>query len=144
MPGSDGEGGGRVSVLERSLPLTVLVVDDHPTAREAMHAIVAAVPDARVLVLPAAGAPADVADLLDAVRRARAVEDRPATDCPRLTGRETEVLRLVVTGLTSRQVASRLVLSRRTVENHVQRVMAKLQLHNRVELVRYAIATGLG
>jgi DNA-binding NarL/FixJ family response regulator len=62
---------------------------------------------------------------------------------PRLTERETEVLQLVADGLTSRQVATRLGLSHRTVENHVQSTMRKLQLHNRIELVRYAISQGL-
>ncbi|GGL04580.1 DNA-binding response regulator [Planomonospora parontospora subsp. antibiotica] len=62
---------------------------------------------------------------------------------PRLTERETEVLRLVAKGLSYRQIAERLVLSHRTVQNHVQNTLNKLQLHNRVELVRYAIEQGL-
>ncbi|WP_250575064.1 response regulator [Nonomuraea sediminis] len=64
-------------------------------------------------------------------------------DGPRLTERETEVLRLVAKGLSYRQIADRLVLSHRTVQNHVQNTLGKLQLHNRVELVRYAIEQGL-
>ncbi|RKE18685.1 LuxR family two component transcriptional regulator [Streptomyces sp. TLI_171] len=66
---------------------------------------------------------------------------RPAA--PQLTPRETEVLRLVAKGLSYRQIADRLVLSHRTVQNHVQNTLGKLQLHNRVELVRYAIEQGL-
>jgi DNA-binding NarL/FixJ family response regulator len=62
---------------------------------------------------------------------------------PRLTERETDVLRLVAKGLSARQIAERLVLSHRTVENHVQSTLRKLQLHNRVELARYAIEHGL-
>ena len=62
---------------------------------------------------------------------------------PRLTERETEVLRLVAKGLTYRQIAERLVVSVRTVQNHVQNTLGKLQLHNRSELVRYAIRVGL-
>jgi DNA-binding NarL/FixJ family response regulator len=62
---------------------------------------------------------------------------------PRLTDRETEVLRLVAKGMTARQIAERLHLSHRTVENHVQSTLRKLQLHNRVELARYAIEHGL-
>jgi DNA-binding NarL/FixJ family response regulator len=62
---------------------------------------------------------------------------------PRLTDRETEVLRLVAKGLSYKQIAERLVLSHRTVQNHVQNTLGKLQLHNRVELVRYAIEQGL-
>ena len=66
-----------------------------------------------------------------------------AGDTPRLTDRETEVLRLVAKGLSYKQIADRLVLSHRTVQNHVQNTLNKLQLHNRVELVRYAIRRGL-
>jgi DNA-binding NarL/FixJ family response regulator len=64
-------------------------------------------------------------------------------DEPRLTERETEVLRLVAKGLTARQVAQRLVLSHRTVQNHVQNAMGKLHVRNRAGLVRYAIEAGL-
>ena len=103
---------------------------------------------------------ATAAELVDAVRRTaagdavftpglaglvlgeyrRTAEDESA---PKLTSRETEVLRLVAKGLTARQVAERLVLSHRTVENHVQNTLAKLQLHNRAQLVRYAVEKGL-
>ncbi|MER5766770.1 response regulator transcription factor [Streptomyces sp. NPDC001985] len=64
-------------------------------------------------------------------------------NAPRLTDRETEVLRLVAKGLSYKQIAERLVISHRTVQNHVQNTLGKLQLHNRVELVRYAIERGL-
>ncbi|GGM44903.1 DNA-binding response regulator [Micromonospora sonchi] len=62
---------------------------------------------------------------------------------PRLTERETEVLRLVAKGMSYKQIAERLGLSHRTVQNHVQHTLNKLQLHNRVELTRYAIERGL-
>jgi DNA-binding NarL/FixJ family response regulator len=107
---------------------------------------------------------ASQAELLDAVRRVAAGESvftaglaglvlgeyrrlasGPATtaDVPQLTERELEVLRLIAKGLTAKQVAQRLVLSHRTVENHVQNTLRKLQLHNRTQLVRYAIEQGL-
>ncbi|MEU7891539.1 response regulator transcription factor [Nonomuraea sp. NPDC049152] len=75
----------------------------------------------------------------------RRLATRPQTqpEGPRLTDRETEVLRLVAKGLSYRQIADRLGLSHRTVQNHVQNTLNKLQLHNRVELVRYAIEQGL-
>ena len=60
-----------------------------------------------------------------------------------LTERETEVLRLVATGMTYKQIAAHLFISHRTVQNHVQNTLGKLHLHNRVELVRFAIAKGL-
>ncbi|WP_412740886.1 response regulator [Krasilnikovia sp. MM14-A1259] len=76
--------------------------------------------------------------------RRMAVEPAPADGpAPKLTERETEVLRLVAKGLSYRQIAERLVLSHRTVQNHVQNTLGKLQLHNRVELTRYAIEQGL-
>ena len=77
----------------------------------------------------------------------RRLSDTPAAsadpDTPRLTDRETEVLRLVAKGLSYKQIAERLFLSHRTVQNHVQNTLRKLQLHNRVQLVRYAIEQGL-
>ncbi|MDQ3987957.1 MAG: response regulator transcription factor [Actinomycetota bacterium] len=105
---------------------------------------------------------ASVDELADAVRRTaagdtvftpglaglvlgeyRRMAAAPEPDTPQLTERETEVLRLVAKGLTARQIADRLVISHRTVENHVQSTLRKLQLHNRVELARYAIEHGL-
>lgn len=67
----------------------------------------------------------------------------PVGAVPHLTDRETEVVRLVVEGLTARQIATRLVLSPRTVENHVQRVLRKFAVPGRAALVRYAIENGL-
>lgn len=62
---------------------------------------------------------------------------------PSLTERETEILRHVAKGLTAKQIAERLSLSHRTVENHVQATFRKLQVANRVEATRYAIEHGL-
>ena len=61
---------------------------------------------------------------------------------PRLTTRETEILKLIATGLTYPQIAERLVISPRTVQNHVQNTLVKLQLHNKAQLVRYALEQG--
>jgi DNA-binding NarL/FixJ family response regulator len=75
----------------------------------------------------------------------RRMMEAPAKDplAPKLTERETEVLRLVAKGLSYRDIAERLFLSHRTVQNHVQNTLRKLQMHNRVELTRYAIEQGL-
>jgi DNA-binding NarL/FixJ family response regulator len=73
----------------------------------------------------------------------RRIDDAPDPNTPHLTERETEVLKMVAKGLTSTQIAERLVISHRTVQNHVQNTLRKLQLHNRVELTRYAIEQGL-
>ena len=101
-------------------------------------------------------------ELLDAVRRVaqgdtvftpglaglvlgeyRRLLDAPADDTPKLTERETEVLKMVAKGMSYKQIAERLVLSHRTVQNHVQNTLRKLQLHNRVQLTRWAIEQGL-
>jgi DNA-binding NarL/FixJ family response regulator len=105
---------------------------------------------------------ASTAELLDAVARTTAGEAvfspglaalvlgeyrrigrDEASPAATLTDRETEVLRLVSTGLSARQIADRLVVSHRTVQNHIQNTLRKLQLHNRVELTRWAIDQGL-
>lgn len=62
---------------------------------------------------------------------------------PTLTIRENEVLVLVAKGYTYREIAEKLFLSVKTVQNHVQNILAKLQLHRRYELMRYAIQRGL-
>ncbi len=74
--------------------------------------------------------------------------ERPETAPPggsgeELTLRETEVLRLVAQGYTSQQIAERLSISVNTVETHRARIMGKLGLRGRAELVRYALARGL-
>lgn len=60
-----------------------------------------------------------------------------------LSRREKEVLRLVALGDTNREIAARLYLSVRTVETYRSRIMEKLQLTSRGELVRYALRKGL-
>jgi DNA-binding NarL/FixJ family response regulator len=102
-------------------------------------------------------------ELLDAVRRVaagdtvftpglaglvlgefrRMADPVSSTGESQLTERETEVLKMVAKGLSYKQIAERLVLSHRTVQNHVQNTLRKLHMHNRVELTRYAIEKGL-
>lgn len=60
-----------------------------------------------------------------------------------LTGREVEVLRLLVRGCTNRQIAEDLFLSVRTVESHRANIMQKLELSSRADLVRWAAEHGL-
>ena len=81
--------------------------------------------------------------VLGEFRRLAAAPASDGGDAPRLSERETEILRMVATGLSYKQIATRLSLSHRTVQNHVQNTLGKLQLHNRIELVRYAIEHGL-
>jgi two-component system response regulator NreC len=56
-----------------------------------------------------------------------------------LSAREREVLHLVVDGLTIKEIANRLDITPKTAENHRSRVLAKLNLRNSAELVRYAM-----
>jgi DNA-binding NarL/FixJ family response regulator len=74
----------------------------------------------------------------------RRIADGPAEpEGERLTERETEILKMVAKGMSYKQIAERLVISHRTVQNHVQNTLRKLQMHNRVQLTRYAIEQGL-
>lgn len=81
--------------------------------------------------------------VLGEYRRLSSADRSREPEAPELTPRETEVLRLVAKGLAYKQIAQRLGISHRTVQNHVQNTLTKLHLHNRVELVRYAIDRGL-
>ena len=60
-----------------------------------------------------------------------------------LTAREQEVLRLLAEGLPSKEIAKKLFISPKTVENHRANIMNKLDLHSTIELVRYAAKLGL-
>ena len=60
-----------------------------------------------------------------------------------LTDREQEVLKLIADGLPNQDIADKLTISVKTVERHRANIMAKLNLHNRTELVKYAIRKGL-
>lgn len=62
---------------------------------------------------------------------------------PRLTDREIEILKLVAEGKSNQEIADLLCLSAKTVNGHRTNIMEKLDLHNRTELVKYAIRTGL-
>ena len=61
----------------------------------------------------------------------------------RLSRREQEVLKAVAQGYTNQQVANQLYLSVKTVETYKARIMEKLNLHSRAELVRFALQRGL-
>src|SRR5262249_24960753 len=67
---------------------------------------------------------------------------RPAPSVP-LTAREAEVLRLVASGLTNRQIAGRLAISDKTVARHVSNIFLKLDLSSRSAATAYACKHGL-
>ncbi len=60
-----------------------------------------------------------------------------------LTSREQEVLALIAEGYTNSQIAQALSISPKTVDRHRENIMSKLNLHSRVELVKYAIRKGI-
>ena len=77
----------------------------------------------------------------DYLRRGPASEEGPPED--ELTPREQEVLTLIAEGLSNNEIADRLVISAKTVDRHRENLMRKLKLHNRVDLVKYALRKGL-
>ena len=77
----------------------------------------------------------------DYLRRGPAGEEEPPGD--ELTPREQEVLTLIAEGLSNNEIADRLVISAKTVDRHRENLMRKLKLHNRVDLVKYALRKGL-
>lgn len=77
----------------------------------------------------------------DYLTRAEQGDDQGAFDG--LTEREREVLTLIADGLSNQEVADKLVISVKTVERHRANILAKLGLHSRTELVKYAIRKGL-
>ncbi|GAB3233606.1 response regulator transcription factor [Glycomyces halotolerans] len=142
--------------LEDDRPTEVLVLSASGESEDVLEAVKAG---ARGYLVKSAGP----AELLDAVERVaagdavftpglaglvlgeyrRLANAGAGDESPSLSERETEVLRLVAKGLTYKEIAARLFLSHRTVQNHVQRTLSKLQLHNRAQLVRYAIEHGI-
>ncbi|MBI5879714.1 MAG: response regulator transcription factor [Chloroflexi bacterium] len=74
------------------------------------------------------------------LQRAGAAEQKQIAE---LTPRQQEILALVAQGLTNQQIADKLVLSPFTVATHRANIMSRLNLHNRTELVRYALRHGL-
>jgi len=76
-------------------------------------------------------------DLMDEWREGRREPDEL------LTPRELEVVKLIAEAYTNRQIAETLNVSAKTVESHRANVLAKLEMRDRVELVRYAIRRGL-
>lgn len=60
-----------------------------------------------------------------------------------LTNREKEVLKLAAEGRTTQEIADMLVLSPKTVERHKTNLMSKLDIHNRTELIKYALRKGI-
>jgi DNA-binding NarL/FixJ family response regulator len=67
------------------------------------------------------------------------VDDTAPRAAPKLTDRELEVLRLVATGMSNKEIAGELVIAENTVKNHVRNILEKLRLRSRTEAAMYAV-----
>jgi DNA-binding NarL/FixJ family response regulator len=67
-----------------------------------------------------------------------------ASPVGRLSPREHEILELLIKGATNKEIAATLGISNHTVKNHLQNIMEKLHIQNRVQAVAYALQAGLG
>lgn len=151
-----------LAALDRLRPSCALVIGDLP--RLGTAALTSRIrqrsPDTTVVVLGYTDAPGG--RVLEAGASAEAVlaalTDLPGVDRPKrssmaekgdidklraLTPRERTILRLLASGLTRDEVAATLSVSTHTVRTHMQNLYAKLGLHNRLELVRFAVRHGL-
>ena len=79
-----------------------------------------------------------IRDLLDGAR-----DDLASMREDPLTPRETEIVKLIAESYSTKQIAETLVISEKTVDRHRTNILEKLGMHDRVELVRYAIRRGL-
>ena len=174
-----------VALAARARP-DVVVMDlnlPHGSGIDATHQLVAADPNARVLVLTVAAdernvlnallagacgyllkdstieeiaagvraaaagrsfvSPQVVHHLLNRLRGSASAYEVPAPEDAKLSVRELEILRLVAEGCDNDEIAERLVLSPRTVKNHVSSILAKLDMDNRVQAAVYAVRQGL-
>jgi DNA-binding NarL/FixJ family response regulator len=80
---------------------------------------------------------------LQVVQRATGKVVRPEPACPALTPGELRVLRLLAAGLDNAAIARQLVVTKRTVQNHVSNIYGKLGMNSRTEAMLYAIQHGL-
>ena len=116
----------------------------------ATRAILASAPETRVLVLTTFVRTVRDSDALVAPASTRRLIEqrvRPAPEPPEpaaLTARERDVLRLLGRGLTNAEIAEALVIEPSTVKSHVARVLPKLGLRDRVQVVIFAYDLGIG
>ena len=94
----------------------------------------------RACKMLAAGEPYADARIAGGMLR-RLKEGRPAED--ELSLRESEIIRLIAGGLANKEIAVRLVLSEKTVKNHISRIFSKLHLTARTQAATYAIRHGM-
>jgi non-specific serine/threonine protein kinase len=96
--------------------------------------------EARLADDRARGTALSAADALLVMKGKCAVPDAPAGPSP-LTKRETQVARLVAQGLSNRQIAEKLVISKRTADSHLEHILTKLGFISRAQIAAWAATT---
>ena len=87
-------------------------------------------------------------DILDSERKKRKYTSKDCNnkeniDFPKLTERESEILRHFAKGLTYKEIANQLFISSRTVETHKKNIITKLGLHSKTDIIKYAMIHNL-
>jgi DNA-binding NarL/FixJ family response regulator len=157
MPGMDGLEATRLITRESGAPkvvmLTTFDLDDYvyealragasgfllkdATAAELVHAVqVVAAGDALL-------SPSVTRRLIADFARRPSAEPPPPAALSVLTGRETEVLRLIARGLSNAEISETLYIAEQTTKTHVGRILAKLDLRDRAQAVVLAYESGL-
>jgi DNA-binding NarL/FixJ family response regulator len=121
-----------LSIIQEQLPATPLIVVSG--ALEPAAAVACARAGAEDIILKS-----DLARLPSAVTAAVAIRERFSA----LSPRQREVMRLVAEGLTTREIGERLGMSTKTADTHRNELMKRLDLHEVVSLVKYAVRLGL-
>lgn len=152
MPGMDGLEATR-RIRKRNGKIKVLVLTQHDNREYILTAIKAGISG----YVPKRALGSELVSAIHAVYRgesflypsaaAALIEDylRQADEEPydRLTDREREILKLIAEGHSSREIAGMLFISLKTVLGHRTKIMQKLDIHNRTELIKYAMQKGL-
>jgi DNA-binding NarL/FixJ family response regulator len=87
--------------------------------------------------------PTIAAKVLQRVRATTADTDMAESIRTELSDRELEVLKLIANGKDNAQIAAELVISPKTVKNHISNILMKLQIHNRIQAAVYAVRSGI-
>ena len=87
--------------------------------------------------------PTIAAKVLQRVRASTADTDMAESIRTELSDRELEVLKLIANGKDNAQIAAELVISPKTVKNHISNILMKLQIENRIQAAVYAVRSGL-
>jgi len=152
MPGMDGLEATR-RIVKKNPKVKILVLTQYDNREYILSAIKAGA----AAYVPKRALGSDLISAIRAVQRgesflyptaaAALIEDyRHHADVEpydRLTAREREILKLIAEGHTSREIAEMLFISLKTVQGHRAKIMEKLDIHNRTELIKYAMRKGL-